>query len=191
KRKKTYVHALCLHLQVHVDLEHGVVGGGVVGIRPKQAVSSSPAEGAGAADDRQLPDGVEDGVPGEHGDGAAVVLPRREQQVGAEQQRGVRLRREEVEPLRPPDDRRRRTGPLGESIVDGVHVAEAVAGVVRQRRQAPDDAHRRGRSRRLRRHDVVHVEAEVRRGWSHRGDERQRGQCHQLHAVVDGHGAQV
>lgn len=122
-----------LEAQVQVDLEHGGVVAGVVGLCPEKTVPSDAAERTGAADDGELSDFVGEDVPGQHGDGAAVVRPGSEHHVEAEEEGDLRLGREDVEALRAADGRRRRVRPRRQRVVDGVHVAEAVPRVGRHR----------------------------------------------------------
>lgn len=85
---------LHLHAHVHINLEHRIPGGGVGGVCPEETVPSRTTEAASAANDRQLPDTVEDNVPGEYGHGAAVLTLCREHEIGSEQQRVLCHRRE-------------------------------------------------------------------------------------------------
>ncbi|RCV09119.1 LOW QUALITY PROTEIN: hypothetical protein SETIT_2G000600v2 [Setaria italica] len=144
---------------VHVELDGGV-GAAHAGRLPEHVPAGHP-ELSRASHDGELPDVGVRVVPPQHGDGAAVVVPRGEQQVGAHHQRRARLRRQHVDALHPPHRGRRRRRGLGQRVVHHGGVAEGHAQRRGRRRPgALDHLHRR---RVAARHDVVHEEAQVRR----------------------------
>lgn len=105
-------------IDIDVVLHTGVPRLDIKRPSPGLSVASSEAEQPTAAQDRQLPHRLEDAVPPENAQGAAVVLPGREGEVEDHQQRRLGLGGKGIDALGPAHGPRPQLWALSEGIVD-------------------------------------------------------------------------
>ncbi|RDX57981.1 hypothetical protein CR513_62740, partial [Mucuna pruriens] len=120
------------------------------------SIAPSKPEESTPTNNRHLPDLVEDAVPPQDGDGAAIVLPFNEGKVHGHEKINLALRSRGVEPLSLSHQLGTQLGPQRQRIVDHVHQAEGRRGVQLRRRR--NNRHRRGVASA---HYVVPVEPEM------------------------------
>ena len=93
---------------MNIIVNDGIKSGRVEIISVSKSEASSKAEAATTTDDRQLPDRLENGVPAQDCDGAALVFTLSQSEIHSHQQPHLIQCGRSVKPLRPPNHRRRR-----------------------------------------------------------------------------------
>ncbi|KAL2337659.1 hypothetical protein Fmac_012105 [Flemingia macrophylla] len=110
-------------------LNNGITSGEIKGMSPSLSIASSKPEESTPSNDRHLPDLVEDTVPAQDGDGAAIVLAFNKSEVHSHEKSHLALGGGGVEPLSLPHKLRAQLGAQGQRVVDHVDQPKGRGGV--------------------------------------------------------------